>query len=51
MTTQRRTDMGDTPPARTHKHMLFGLAGGVVWGLWDFLPVSEFDDRSQDSEK
>ena len=34
----KRTDMGDTPPARTHKHTLFGLQEGLCGGCEIFFP-------------
>ena len=34
----KRTDMGDTPPARTHKHTLFGLQEGLCGGCGIFFP-------------
>ena len=34
----KRTDIGDTPPARTHKHTLFGLQEGLCGGCGIFFP-------------
>jgi 5-methylcytosine-specific restriction endonuclease McrA len=32
------TDMGDTPPARTHKHTVFGLQEGLCGGCGISFP-------------
>ncbi len=34
----KRTDIGETPPARTHKHTLFGLQEGLCGGCEIFFP-------------
>ena len=34
----KRTDMGEMPPARTHKHTLFGLQEGLCGGCEIFFP-------------
>ena len=34
----QRTDMSDIPPARTHKHTLYGLQEGVCGGCEIFFP-------------
>ena len=34
----KRTDIGETPPARTHKHTLFGLQEGLCGGCGIFFP-------------
>ena len=36
--THSRTDMSDIPPARTHKHTLYGLQEGVCGGCEIFFP-------------